>query len=161
MIRLAREIRLPLDAVTQGLAFLGRRGAGKTYAAGVLVEGLLEAHAQVVVFDPVGNWYGLRVASDGKAKGFEIPVFDGEHGDVPLEPGAGALLADLIVENGISAASTSAASGRAPGLRRDRYELLHVWREPSRYRRQSLALPRRAHASASPVSHVWIAFSQS
>jgi len=53
------DLQLPLDAVTQTFAFLARRGAGKTYGAGKLAEGMLGAGAQVVVLDPIGNWYGL------------------------------------------------------------------------------------------------------
>lgn len=91
------------DAVTQIFGFIARRGAGKTYACSVLVEGLLEANHQVIVFDPIGNWYGLRLSSSGKREGFDIPVFGGDHGDVPLTPESGALIADVIVERGVSA----------------------------------------------------------
>jgi hypothetical protein len=98
----AEGLRLPLDAVTQTFAFLARKGAGKTYGASKLAEGMLEAEAQVVVIDPVGVWYGLRIGADGKAPGFNIPVFGGLHGDLPLEPTAGALVADLVVDQGSS-----------------------------------------------------------
>ncbi len=63
----------------------------------------IEAGAQVVVLDPIGTWYGLRLSADGKGKGFSVPVFGGEHGDVPLEPQAGALIAKLLVEECFSA----------------------------------------------------------
>ena len=99
---IGRAFALPLNAVTEKLAFLGRTGAGKTYAAGKVAEEMLAAKAQVVILDPVGNWYGLRLAKDGVSPGISIPVFGGLHGDVPLEPTAGALLADLIVDRGIS-----------------------------------------------------------
>ncbi len=102
-LNLASGLDLPLEAVTQKFAFLGRSGSGKTYAAGKLLEGMLDAGAQVVVLDPVGNWWGLRVAADGKGPGIAIPVFGGERGDVPLEPGGGQLMADLIVDKGCSA----------------------------------------------------------
>jgi len=94
---------LPADVVTQVLAFIGRRGAGKTYGANKLVEGLLGIHAQTVVIDPIGNWYGLRLTADGKAKAFDIPVFGGLRGDIPIEAEAGALIANVIVDHGISA----------------------------------------------------------
>jgi hypothetical protein len=101
-IHLARDLELPLTVVTQRLAFMGRSGSGKTYAAGKLAEEMLEAGAQVVVLDPVGNWYGLRLAAGG-GRGIAIPVLGGDQGDVPLEPAAGALVADTIVDRGISA----------------------------------------------------------
>ncbi len=50
----------------------------------------------------MGNWWALRLAADGKGKGYDIPVFGGIHGDVPLDPSAGELVARLIVEQGIS-----------------------------------------------------------
>lgn len=102
-LHLARDLDIPLDAVTQKLAFLGRSGSGKTYAAGKLAEEMLDAGAQVVILDPVGTWYGLRLAAGGGGRGIEIPVLGGEHGDVPLEPAGGALVADTIVERATSA----------------------------------------------------------
>jgi hypothetical protein len=102
-LNISPDLSLPLDAVTQKLAFLARTGAGKTYAAQKLCEEMLAAGAQVVALDPVGVWYGLRLAADGRGTGFPIPVFGGEHGDVPLEPESGALVADLIVDRQISA----------------------------------------------------------
>jgi hypothetical protein len=103
MIRLSDSLTLPADAVTQTFAFLARRGAGKSYGAMKLAEGMLDANAQIVAIDPVGVWFSLRIAADGKGKGFPILVFGGLHGDLPLEPGAGAFIADLIVDRGISA----------------------------------------------------------
>lgn len=101
-LRLAKDLALPLDAVTQKIAWLGRTGSGKTYGASKLAEEMIAANAQVVILDAVGVWYGLRLAADGKGKGIEIPVFGGLHGDVPLEVTGGALVADLIVDRGIS-----------------------------------------------------------
>ena len=80
-ISLSKDLHLPADAVTQKQAFLGMSGSGKTYGAGVFVEGLLSMGAQVVVLDVVGNWYGLRIAAKGSGDGFKIPVFGGDHGN--------------------------------------------------------------------------------
>lgn len=101
-ITLSNHLHLPADAVTQKQAFLGMSGSGKTYGAGVFVEGLLMMGAQVVVLDVVGNWYGLRIAAKGTGDGFKIPVFGGDHGDIPLEPCGGAVIADAVVDYGIS-----------------------------------------------------------
>lgn len=90
---------LPLDAVTQKLAFLGRTGSGKTYAAMKLAECMLEERAQVIALDPVGVWHGLRLGP----RPFDIPIFGGLHADVPLDPGAGALVADVLIDRRISA----------------------------------------------------------
>lgn len=102
-IHLAKGINIPLNAATQKLAFIGRSSSGKSYGASKFVEQLLQNNIQTVVLDPVGIWYGLRLAADGKGKGFAIPVFGGEHGDIDLLPGSGALMASLVVEKGISA----------------------------------------------------------
>jgi uncharacterized protein len=103
LIDLAPDLKLPIDAVTQKLAHMGRTGSGKTYGAMKLAEQMLALRAQIVALDPVGVWWGLRVAADGKSPGLSIPVFGGLHGDVPLEPTAGALIADLIVDRNICA----------------------------------------------------------
>lgn len=102
-IHIGRGLYLPIDAVTQTFAALAKRGAGKTYFSLLLAEQMLEAHAQIVYLDPVGKGWSLRLAADGKSPGFDVPVFGGHHGDLPLEPGAGRLLADLIVDRQVSA----------------------------------------------------------
>lgn len=103
MIQLSKDFAVPLDVVTQTLAAIGRKGAGKTYLATMIAEQMLDAEAQVVVVDPVGNWWGLRVDADGESKGKQLFVIGGEHGDVPLVPEAGARIARLLVEKRISA----------------------------------------------------------
>lgn len=102
-LRISKEISFPIDAVTQTLAAIGRKGSGKTYLATMIAEQMIDARAQVVVIDPVGNWWGLRVGADGKSKGKDIFVIGGDHGDVPLVPDAGAKIARLIVEKNVSA----------------------------------------------------------
>lgn len=101
-LRLAKNLTLSTEAVTRQCAWIGRTGSGKTHACGKLVEGLLAAKIQTVILDSVGNWYGLRLAANGSGKGFNIPVFGGRHGDIPLEYTAGRLVAKVIVERGIS-----------------------------------------------------------
>src|SRR3954470_8275001 len=98
-LKLGRNLELPLDAVTQTAAFLGRRGSGKTYGATKLAELMLDAGAQIVALDPVGVWWGLRLnAVRTGPSPFQIPVLGGRHGDIPLEAGAGKLNADLVVD---------------------------------------------------------------
>jgi uncharacterized protein len=102
-LRLSNDFALPAEAVTQTFAILAKRGVGKTYTASVLVEELLKAGLRAVVVDPVGVWWGLRAAADGKRAGLPIAILGGDHGDVPLELAAGQVIADLIVDEEISA----------------------------------------------------------
>ena len=97
------DLKLPAEALTETFAFLAKRGAGKTYAAKVLAEEMLEQRHQVVVLDPVSVWWGLRSSADGKKPGYPIAILGGPHGDVPLEATAGELVADLITGEGLSA----------------------------------------------------------
>ena len=98
ILRMAKDLDLPLDAVTQKIAWLGRTGSGKTFASKRMVEQMLRARAQVVILDGAGVWPGLRLGP----KSFDVPVLGGLYGDIPLEPTAGALVADVIVDSGTS-----------------------------------------------------------
>lgn len=103
-LTLAKGLTLPIDVVTQKLAWLGVTGSGKTYGASKLFELLVHAGAQSVVIDPVGVWWGVRLDKSGKKPStITVPIFGGLHGDVPLEPTGGALLANLIVDRALSA----------------------------------------------------------
>lgn len=88
----------PIDAVTQKFAWLGRTGSGKSYACKRFVEQMLRAGAQVLIVDTVGVWHGLRQGDHG----FDIPVLGGLYGDIPLEPTAGALVAEVAVQSSSS-----------------------------------------------------------
>lgn len=96
------ELKLPVDMATETFAFLGRKGRGKTYGAQRYFELLHGAGVQCVALDPVGNWWSLRVGKDGKSPGLPVYVFGGPRGDVPILPDAGAFVARVIVEKGIS-----------------------------------------------------------
>lgn len=102
-IELSDNLELPDDAVTQKFAFMGRTGSGKTYGATKLCEQMLDLGAQVIVLDPVGVWYGLRMSADGKGTGYSLPIFGGLHGDVPLTPTSGKLIVDLVIDRNLSA----------------------------------------------------------
>lgn len=98
-LSVASGIALDADYVAgSSLALLGKRGAGKSYASRVLAEELVAADVHTVIIDPMGVFWGLRASADGTSDGLPIPVFGGTHGDAPLEPTAGALMADLVVD---------------------------------------------------------------
>lgn len=101
-IDFAEGLKLPLDVATQTVGCIARKRAGKSYAAGKLVEGLHENGVQFVIFDPVGNWYGLRLAADGKGTGIDVIILGGLRGDIPLDPSSGTLIADAVLDSGRS-----------------------------------------------------------
>lgn len=100
-LRIAPDLELPLDAVTETFAILAKRGSGKTYTAAVMAEEMLEAGLPVCVVDPLGVWWGLRSSADGKGDGYPVYVFGGDHGDVKLEETAGTLIADVVIDQRI------------------------------------------------------------
>jgi hypothetical protein len=103
VLHVAKDFALPIDLVTQTIGVLAKRGAGKSYTAAVLAEEMLGAALPVVIADPVGVFWGLRAAANGRDPGLPILIMGGDHGDVPLEPGSGEVVADLIVDERVSA----------------------------------------------------------
>jgi len=88
---------LPLAALDDRLAIVGTSGSGKTYAAKGLAERLMAGGGRVCIVDPLGVWWGLRLAADGHAPSpYPVVVFGGPHADVALDPGMGTALGTLI-----------------------------------------------------------------
>jgi uncharacterized protein len=100
-LEIAPGLRLPAEAVTETFALIANRGVGKSSTARVEVEEFHTAGLPVVVLDPKGDWWGLRYAADGEP-GLPFVIFGGDHADVPLEPTAGPLLAEVIVSHRLS-----------------------------------------------------------
>lgn len=102
-IRIAPNLTLPLSIVTESVAILAKRRVGKSYTARKIVEGVARAKYQNIITDPKGDWWGLRAGADGDPKGgLPILILGGEHGDLPLEVGAGELIARMVVEDRVS-----------------------------------------------------------
>jgi len=97
-LRLADDLALPVEAVTQTFALLAVRGSGKTYTAAVLVEELVKAGQPVVVVDPIGVWWGLRADAAGTGPGLPVAILGGDHADLPLDPGAGDAVAAFVAD---------------------------------------------------------------
>jgi hypothetical protein len=95
-------LALPLDVVTRTALVVGQKGTGKTSTAVVMAEEASAAGARFAVIDPTGAWHGIRSSADGDGPGLDCVVMGGFHGDVPLDPGAGEIVARLIVEDGYS-----------------------------------------------------------
>ncbi len=93
-LRVAADLMLPLELVTESVGILAVKRAGKSHTAKKLVEQLHAAKQQVVVVDPKGDWWGLRSSADGKGPGIPIVIPRRRARDVPLESGAGELVLD-------------------------------------------------------------------
>lgn len=110
---------LPLDALDQNQAIVGKTGSGKTYLAKGQAEQLLRERHRVCIIDPLGVWWGLRAGADGKAaSGFPILVIGGEHGDLQLEEHHAEALGQSIGSGTFSCViDLSALRGNAPRTR--------------------------------------------
>lgn len=92
---------IPDTAIDDRLGFVGTAGAGKTYNAGGAVERILAKDGRVIIPDPLGVWWGMGLASDGvtpaswREKG-NLVIFGGEHGDLPINEQAGALIGETV-----------------------------------------------------------------
>jgi len=102
-LKLSPDLDVPDSVITQKLAVIAESGAGKTYTAGVIAEGILTLGAQVIVCDPVGVWRGLKSSADGKSPGFAILILGGDHQDLPLLPESGELVGRVLAERAPSA----------------------------------------------------------
>lgn len=88
---------IPQAALDDRLAFVGTAGSGKTYNAGSGVELLLTHGARVVIADPLGVWWGLRLKPDGKLPSpHNVVIFGGPHGDIAINEQAGALIGEAV-----------------------------------------------------------------
>ena len=88
---------IPDEALDDRLAILGTAGAGKTYLALTAIERLLTNKARVVFVDALGVGWGLRLMADGKTSSpFNIPIFGGAHGDLPINEHAGAVIGETV-----------------------------------------------------------------
>jgi uncharacterized protein len=102
-LRIAGGLALDPDYVGGGtFALLAKKGAGKTYTGRVMAEEFWKAKVPFVVLDPMGAWWGLRSSADGEGEGIPVAIFGGDHADAPLERTGGAVMADLVVDEGLS-----------------------------------------------------------
>lgn len=110
---------VPAEALDDRLAFVGTSGSGKTYNAGTAIERLLGDGARAVIVDPLGVWWGLRSTPDGKrASPFDVVIFGGPHGDLPLTENAGALIGETAAAMAESCILDLSEIGTAAGERR-------------------------------------------
>ena len=116
-LTISPDLVLPVEAVTETFAIVGKRSSGKTTAARVLTEELLDAGLPVAVIDPTGVWWGLRSSADGQSAGHQVVIFGGDHADVPLEETAGHVIADVIIDKRVPAVLDLSHLSKSAGRR--------------------------------------------
>lgn len=87
---------LPESALDKHIAILGKTGSGKSNLAKLIAEDLLANDKRVVVIDPTGVWWGLRLMADGSSSGHSCVIFGGQHGDLPLSESHGEAIAKVV-----------------------------------------------------------------
>lgn len=90
------EPAIPVEALANHIAILGKTGSGKSNAAKTVVEGLLDRGERVCVLDPTGTWFGLRLTRKGKPSPYPIVIFGGVHADIPIGGAHGAAIAETV-----------------------------------------------------------------
>lgn len=69
---------IPSAAMDDRFAIVGTTGSGKTYLASSAVEILIAAGKRVVIVDPLGVWWGLRLSEGGtKPSPYKPVIFGG------------------------------------------------------------------------------------
>lgn len=117
-LHVGKGIDLPWSVVTSKAAILAMTGQGKTYLAKAIAEEMLNRGIQIVVGDYTGVWWGLTSSASGKREGKNVVVFGGEFADVPINEHSGGLIADLVVNERISAVlDVSGFEDDAPKIR--------------------------------------------
>jgi uncharacterized protein len=101
-LNISPDLKLPIDTVTSTLVVYGGKGMGKTNFGSVLVEELSRANLRWSYLDPLGVVWGLRHSADGAGNGVECVILGGAHGDIPIEPTGGAVVADFVVDEPVS-----------------------------------------------------------
>lgn len=100
MLKLADNLELPLDFMTERTAFLARTGAGKSGGMRVLLEQIFDAGQFSIFIDPKGDAWGIRAA--GKKAGKPVLIMGGDHADVPLEASSGKVVAEFLVRERVT-----------------------------------------------------------
>jgi hypothetical protein len=95
----AGDLSLSLaEWVSSTRAILAKRGSGKTYFAGVMVEEVLAANEDVAltIIDPGSAWWGLLATSGGEPSPHKILLLGGSRGHLPLGSRDGAAVAEIV-----------------------------------------------------------------
>jgi hypothetical protein len=101
-LKVSPDFSFPEDAVTSTVLIYGGKGMGKSNSGAVFLEELSKNGLRWSALDPMGVLWGLRYSADGKGSGIECLILGGPHGDIPIETTAGAVAADLVVNESVN-----------------------------------------------------------
>lgn len=94
-LKIANNLELPVGLFNKRLAILAMQGAGKTYAAGVIEEEMMDyiienpgINAKLIIIDAVGAHWGLR-------EKYPIHIIGGDRGDIEIDVDSGHKFAEL------------------------------------------------------------------
>ena len=96
MLRIAPNAVLPSDLAGQTVALLGQDRRAVRDTAAVIVEELIGAGGRVAVVDSLGEYRKLLYSRDGRREELPIALYGGARGEVPLDAGSGAEIADRV-----------------------------------------------------------------
>ena len=100
LLQISPDLKLPAAETTTGtIVVYGGKGMGKTNFGAVVCEELAATGQRFCYIDPVGVAWGLRHSADGKGEGLKILILGGRHGDVPIEPTGGTIVADFVSDS--------------------------------------------------------------
>ena len=77
LIQLGDTLSVSPNIATSKTAAFGSNGSGKTYMVGKLNEELLTRGGWVIIFDPVGIHWGLRLDESGDIQHQVLSILDG------------------------------------------------------------------------------------
>src|SRR5881398_320441 len=115
---MADRLPIPLDALEDCGAILGRRGAGKSGTRTLLLEHELDRGRRCCLIDPKGDSWGIRLNPDRSPSRFQnVKIFGGAHGDLQLTDTMGAVLGEVVATHDLSCIVDCSAFSVA-GMRR-------------------------------------------
>ncbi len=97
-LHISNDLQLPLDTQTRTSIIYGGKGQGKTNLGRVLVEEHAYNHLRFCVVDPLDVWWGLQHSATRDGAGIDVVILGGTHGDVPIDPTSGAVVADFVAD---------------------------------------------------------------